>query len=295
MFNTGENCRRLLVKLFSDKVREIEVICIDDASTDGSYEYIKKSFANEKRLKLLRQKKNSGAASARNRGLEQAKGDLIVFIDSDDMVKADYLTKLQNAMQDKKNSMAVCGIRQKYLHQGKTVDKFTSSPAKRRPGESLRCYALRTMTKGAQLYSSVNKIYRGDIIRKKQVRFHEELDFAEDTTFVLDYLKACSAKADICFIPEVLYIYNYGTNTSVVSESSLEWKNWERNYQYIKNWADDGSEKLLRKLYRRFKVSHAFAVARSAKTREEKQKYLSPLSLRVATVGLKLKELLLRK
>ena len=296
MFNTGKECKRLVSGIltkkpqsFEDNKQELEVICVDDASTDDSYDTLWKSFAQDECFTLLRQSKNSGAAAARNRALEVARGDLIVFLDSDDDIRADFLQKMTAAMKDENIALAVCGIRQKYLHLRKTVDKFTKAPVSREANETLKHYALRTMVKDAHLYSSVNKIYRGEIIRKNSLRFREELDFAEDTTFVLDYLADCDTDDEIIFITEPLYVYNYGTDTSVVSESSLEWRNWQRNFDDIKAWADADSQNDLRKLYQRFKISHALAVARSPKPWRSKIQYLNPIALFFASLVVKIR------
>ena len=145
------------------------------------------------------------------------------------------------------------------------------------------------MTEDAHLYSCVNKIYNARIIKSGKIHFDTKLDFAEDTTFVLDYLKKAGKEEDafIEFIPDPLYTYNYGTPTSVVSESSLLWENWQKNYDYIEKWASGRSEKIqksLKKLYRRFKISHALAVARSKKSFRKKCRYENPFILICAKI-----------
>ena len=288
-YNTGESCAELLKQLLNDRQEDIEIICIDDCSTDNSLKMVHEVAKKDSRIKVISLEKNSGSATARNRGLEEARGDYVVFLDSDDDVADLFLTKMLKNISKNNVVLAVCGIRQNYLTTNKIIDKFTTPASMRNEDEKWEEYVLRLMTEDARLYSSVNKIYSGKMIRKSRIRFDEKLRFAEDTKFVLDYLKAASECDNpiISFVLDPLYTYNYGTSTSVVSESSLVWDNWEKQYKNTKKFVNSDSKnayKLLRRLYRRFKISHALAVARSRKKLKEKIKYENPVILAIAKV-----------
>ncbi len=288
-YNTGKSCALLVKQLLNDKQRDIEVICIDDNSTDDSLKTVNAVCKKDKRAKVIHQEKNQGSAAARNRGLEEAAGDYVVFLDSDDDIAALFLTKMLEGITMNNSVLAVCGIRQNYLHTRKIVDKFTTPVDKQRSNETWEEYILRLMAKDAHLYSCVNKIYKRQYISAGKIHFDTKLDFAEDTKFVLDYLKQASVEknAHIEFIPDPLYIYNYGTPTSVVSESSLIWDNWQKNYQDIAKWAGSRSEKTqkcLKKLRLRFRISHALAVARSKKSFRKKCRYENPFVLICAKI-----------
>lgn len=76
-------------------LREIEVVCVDDGSTDGSVDILLEYAAKDSRVKVLRQPENLGQGAARNRGLEEAKGEYAYFMDADDeMSSADALKRL---------------------------------------------------------------------------------------------------------------------------------------------------------------------------------------------------------
>ena len=180
----------------------------------------------------------------------------------------------------------------------------------RQAEESFKCYILRLLASDGRLYSSVNKLYRADIIKKSHLKFDETLNFAEDTKFVLDYLAAAEkisteptspitepdanpehsatkpalqSAIDICFVLEPLYIYNYGTSTSTVATSSLDWKNWQISFYNLQAWLGphpSTSEKSqLTRVHHRWRISHALAVARSDQSFHEKAQYLNPLFL----------------
>ena len=297
-YNTGLSLEGLISQIFKN-IDDVEVICVDDKSNDDSLARIKKLEAKEKRLRVLAQKTNKGSAAARNRGLSEARGKYIVFLDSDDFISEKYFEKMINSISDDA-VMGVCGIRQIYLKDGKHIDKFIREPRDRDQKDNWREYILKSMISGAALYSSVNKLYRGDIIRKYKLRFDEGLDFAEDTKFVLSYLTCFDDDSKIKFVCEPLYFYNYGTTTSVVSNSSLSWKNWQKSFDDIIAWLGsecDGSTRVItrrelrlaKKLRQRFKVSHILAVARSKKSREQKLKYVNKFELFLGEMILKIR------
>lgn len=76
-----------------------ELILVDDGSTDGSLSVLKKYETKDSRIKVIHQE-NAGPGLARNKGIQNASGDYIVFIDSDDVVKPDYFEKLSHETAD---------------------------------------------------------------------------------------------------------------------------------------------------------------------------------------------------
>jgi hypothetical protein len=106
------------------------------------------------------------------------------------------------------------------------------------------------------MYPVFNKLFRADIIRKNKIAFDETLKFAEDTKFVLDYLRA--ANGNIQFVLEPLYIYNYGTETSSVKNLEGVWKNWQRAFKNLKAWVgkpDMAQKKLLHRIHLKWRLS----------------------------------------
>lgn len=291
-YNTGKSLKKLLAKILSSDFRDLEIICVDDCSTDNSYNLI--SQVKDKRLILCKTKTNMGSAATRNLGLQKIRGKYVVFLDSDDDIADNYFEKMLGVISDKDVVLGVCGIQQKYLKANpvKTINKFISAPIERGAG-SWKEYILSLMIADGRLYSSVNKIYLADTIRKKKISFDEELNFAEDTKFVLDYLGCFDASARIAFVPEALYIYNYGTATSVVASSSLSWNNWQKSYDDILKWLghepSKSEIKLLTRLKRRFQISHALAVARSPLSIKEQKEFLNLPTLIAAKLVVKIK------
>lgn len=97
VYNVKEYLNRCLESLINQTYRNLEIILIDDGSTDGSDSLCDKWSSNDSRIKVIHSE-NHGVSHARNLGLNQASGDLISFIDSDDWVDRDWYKKLVKEM-----------------------------------------------------------------------------------------------------------------------------------------------------------------------------------------------------
>ena len=284
IYNTGESAAKL-TDFFLDIYDNLEIILVDDGSSDDSYKLLKEKFCSDRKssadcVKLFH-KENGGASSARNYGIDKAAGEYIVFMDSDDEVRKDYLKKLVSGITKKDVDLVTTGKLYHRLATGQKKNLFTNEITPQRDGETFKNYILRLLNSDGRMYSVNNKIFRADIIKNNHLKFDEKATFAEDTRFVLDYLNNIEGKIE--FIYEPLYVYNFGTETSTVTSSSLIWENWESTYDFVKNWVGEPitkeEAKSLKKLRARWKISHALAVARSTKKFSEKTKYLNPFLL----------------
>ena len=307
IYNTGDSAVKLLNKLTKQSYENLEIICVDDGSKDGSFdlisEFIRQSGLKNKNLNMtiLRQK-NQGAAGARNLGLKKASGEYVTFIDSDDEVKKTHIEDLLKGLgKDPRNALSVCGYVYRRLRMQTEKNFFTNEIWTGLEEVNFRAYILSLLASDGRMYAAINKMFRLSVIKKAKVEFPVGWDFAEDTMFVLRYLKAAE-KAGFNRIGMVLkanYIYNYGTETSTVASSSMKFNNWQKSFQNITKWAEDKNDsteiknlkqKWLKKLYLRFKISHALAVARSAMPLTKKWKYLNPLVLPFASLAAKIRK-----
>ncbi len=94
IFNPGKYFIQCLESVVNQTLKDIEIVCIDDGSTDDSMDILSK-YSNDSRFKIFHQK-NLGAGSARNKGIDNAQGEYIVFLDSDDWIENDMCEKLYN-------------------------------------------------------------------------------------------------------------------------------------------------------------------------------------------------------
>ena len=307
IYNTGDSAVKLLNKLTKQSYENLEIICVDDGSKDGSFdlisEFIRQSKLKNKNLNMtiLRQK-NQGAAGARNLGLKKASGKYVTFIDSDDEVKKTHIEDLLKSLEkEPRNALSVCGYVYRRLRMQTEKNFFTNEIWTRLEEVNFRAYILSLLASDGRMYAAINKMFRLSVIKKAKVEFPVGWDFAEDTMFVLRYLKAAEEAGfnRIGMVLKANYIYNYGTETSTVASSSMKFSNWQKSFQNITKWVEDKKDsaeikklkqKWLRKLYLRFKISHALAVARSAMPLTKKWKYLNPLILPLASLAAKIRK-----
>lgn len=307
IYNTGDSAVKLLNRLIKQSYENLEIICVDDGSKDGSFdlvaEFIRQSSLKNKNLNMtiLRQK-NQGAAGARNLGLKKASGEYVTFIDSDDEVKKTHIEDLLKSLEkDPRNALSVCGYVYRRLRMQTEKNFFTNEIWTGLEEVNFRAYIVSLLASDGRMYAAINKMFRLSVIKKAKVEFPVGWDFAEDTMFVLRYLKAAEEAGfnRIGMVLKANYIYNYGTETSTVASSSMKFSNWQKSFQNIATWAEDKKDseeikklkqKWLKKLYLRFKISHALAVARSAMPLTKKWKYLNPLVLPLASLAAKIRK-----
>lgn len=105
VYNTEQYLRRCIDSLLEQTLYDIEIICVDDASTDASKNILKEYEAHDDRLKVLEMPKNSGAALARNKGIEMAQGKYVQIVDSDDALEKNALESLYNLAETLQSDM----------------------------------------------------------------------------------------------------------------------------------------------------------------------------------------------
>ncbi|MCD8235405.1 MAG: glycosyltransferase [Prevotellaceae bacterium] len=119
VYNSEKYLRQCLDSLCMQTLRDIQIICIDDCSTDGSMTILKEYADRDSRICLLRTERSVGQAVARNLGLGYADGEYITMLDSDDWLASDALEKAYEAIRTVKNAdCAVFRLMQYYEDSG---------------------------------------------------------------------------------------------------------------------------------------------------------------------------------
>ena len=238
VFNVEKYLHRCVESVLSQTFADLEVILVDDGSTDQSGHICDEYSRHDKRVKVFHQV-NAGPSSARNLGLSVASGDYIAFVDSDDYLDTSMYQKLYNVLTKTNADIAVCN----FFHVSTTKERmivdhgFGSCSIE---NEDIvkhvisKCYN----GKGAWDFSPCDKLYNSDIIRKNKMEFDESRIKAEDRFF---NLMAFYHARKIAYTNEVLYYYvrNENSITHYFSRNQLaEWKReiedeLELNRQYF--------------------------------------------------------------
>ena len=264
IYNSEKYLKDCLDSIIKQSHKNLEIILVDDGSTDQSGKIADEYSKKDSRIKVIHQK-NQGQSAARNAGLKKTTGQYICFIDSDDEIKPNYISELLSPYQNKDNSLSVCGFRRNFLHTKKHELLYTNPSSPRKKSDTDKTYILRLLSIDGRLYSVNNKLFISKIT--KSLSFDESINFAEDLKFILEYLS--HTNYIITFIGKPLYIYNFGSEHSTIIKSATIWQNWQTSYQNLSTWLGEKptpKEKLfLRIVHLRWRISYLRSKTRAKK------------------------------
>ena len=196
VFNKASFVEECLRSVLSQDVSDVELICIDDASTDGSAEILAGLAAADGRIRLIRNERNLGAGRTRNIGLAAAAGDYVMFLDADDMLAPHALSRLLKAAQATGSEVVRGGIA--FYHAGSpTALRIVDTP----PDRSGYRVVQEPHLWIAWWFTTY--LYRRSFVSEHQIGF-PELNDGEDPVFLAEVLTRATS---ISSISETVYYY----------------------------------------------------------------------------------------
>lgn len=177
VYNAEIYLEKCIKSILNQEYSKIELILINDGSTDNS-ENICKNYLYDHRVKYIYQK-NRGVSNARNKGIQIAKGEYILFIDSDDYVEKDYLKVIDSNIKD--NDLLIFGY--KRVFRNKEIDFI---PRNINSINDLMNSVIENDCVGGYLW---NKVYKKGILISNNLEFDPKISFCEDLLFTVLYLK----------------------------------------------------------------------------------------------------------
>ena len=214
VYNTKCFLKPCFDSMEAQKSDNFEIIIIDDGSTDGSEtlcdEFVERFNRREGRLCRARvvHQKNRGLSAARNRGLEEAKGDWIWFVDSDDFIEKDALAAIEERMKFANGDL--------YAFQYVKTDEAGTEPEYiffrdsqetiliKNEGSILWYYSDRLFNY-SDGWEAFDRIYKREIIERYNLRFRDTKSvFAEDLCFMAEYLMCVKS---VVLLVNYLYYY----------------------------------------------------------------------------------------
>lgn len=121
VYNLQEYLPRCLEALVNQTMKDIEILCVDDGSTDKAPQIIEEYQKKYPEKVKVFHKENGGEFTTRNYGLERAKGEYVTFVDTDDYVEPDWAEKLYNAAKENDADLAICGFERIDLVTNKVI------------------------------------------------------------------------------------------------------------------------------------------------------------------------------
>lgn len=198
IYNREQTLKRCLLSIQNLCLRDIEVLMIDDGSSDNSSLICKEFERADKRFHYY-YKKNGGVSSARNYGISQAQGKWITFIDSDDWVLPNHFSYIKD-YENLGVLYITGGVGLSKISDSPNVTGATSLPELERVNLS---GFFKSKINYNPIYLVVNKCFYSEIIKRNHIRFKEDVSLGEDQIFVNHYLLYA---VDICYVNEQTYI-----------------------------------------------------------------------------------------
>lgn len=232
VYNTSAYLNQCLDSVLKQDFDDYEIICVNDGSTDNSLEILREYEKKSSKIKIINQV-NSGVATTRNTGLKNASGDFLAFLDSDDFIKENYLSKLYNTAIKTNSDVVICNF-YRYYEQ---INLAKPVLYRFRKGQFDKYEILKGLIPDNLIHSYLwNKLWKREIFENHDI--FPNMKF-EDLAIMSELIY----KADkITVIPDSLYYYRI-RKTSIVRSISLETQNdYMRAYGLIRLFLEQSGE-----------------------------------------------------
>lgn len=237
VYNVEPFLRRCLNSIVNQTYDDLEILIIDDGSTDNSGDICDEYKRQDERVKVFHTK-NRGLSAARNLGLDEAKGEWIGFVDSDDWIELDMYEVLLKKAEDARADVVECGWVREWPKKIEERSRQEQTLSRIEAVEALVC----------KIFSDNvwNKIWKSkcfDNIRFPNGRIYEDIA----TTYRIFATADC-----ICSINEIKYHYVQRKN-SITKKNNINnlmdgWLSHYERYRYIEDWVDESTRQVQIKL-----------------------------------------------
>ncbi|AGK95886.1 glycosyltransferase family 2 protein [Clostridium pasteurianum] len=218
IYNVEAYLRKCLDSVIKQTFKDIEIILINDGSSDNSLNICKEYSNKDKRIKII-DKRNEGVSKARNVGLLCARGEYISFVDSDDWIELNMIEELYNSVSS--NNAEFC--MSNYIRENESKSQYVDAniELKKLQDNEIKEYLLiplieRENNQKEHILASFRgpwgKLFKRDIIEKYNIKFKKDLIVGEDFIFNLEFLVYINKAV----INEGFY-YHYLTNSNSIT------------------------------------------------------------------------------
>ncbi len=200
VYNVEKYLRKCILSIINQTYKNLEIICINDGSSDKSPEILDSIAAQDSRIKVIHQE-NRGLMSVRARGIGEAKGEYIAFVDSDDYCKPNMMETLINAAVQNSADIAVSGFEVVDLEDKRL---FAVTPGKKtlKREEALKALIFEDYRESG-LYPVWNKLYKKELF-KNYTPSKTVVNLGEDQYMNLMMIDGADK---VAFVPDICYAY----------------------------------------------------------------------------------------
>lgn len=223
-YNPGKHFKKMLASVFGQNFQDFELILIDDGCTDGTDKLIDECHERYPDRVHVVHKENGGQSIARNMGIEMAKGEYLLFWDSDDYADADYIETLYTAGVEADSEMVLTGSH--YVDEYGNILENLNYPVHMYPG-----YIGRRL-------SPHGKLYRKDFIERHHLRFAEGKVF-EDNPFNFMAMFLCRNQVIKSYSGHYQVVHTGSTMSTVMKSEKIPYDALEEAMRYVNEHRDE--------------------------------------------------------
>lgn len=223
VYNVEALLPRCLDSIVAQTLREIEIICVDDGSPDRSIDILRRYADDDSRIRVLSQE-NRGLGGARNRGFDAARGEYILYVDSDDWIDPTYCEALHAAACASGADIACASILKTRPSHEKWTIRYTERLVASTPDERFR------LAHCPPDFYVMNKLVRRDLLLRLGLRFRERVCY-EDVEYMMRLLGECDR---LVTVPGAVYHYMF--NAASITKSRQTPKKQRDKYEAHKHF-----------------------------------------------------------
>jgi glycosyltransferase involved in cell wall biosynthesis len=183
VYQAKDSLKRCVHSWLAQTERDLELILVDDGSTDGSGALCDALAAKDARIRVIHQE-NQGVSAARNAGIRAAHGEFLMFMDSDDYAEKNCLERMAAFQKEQDSDLVICGFH--HIYDGADIRKVPEMSGTWEKSEFEEPFL--TLYEKSYLNMPWNKLYRKDWLGV----FDASISLGEDLLFNLEYLAKCS-------------------------------------------------------------------------------------------------------
>ena len=223
VYNAQPYLARCIDSVRNSPCSSLEILLVNDGSTDDSPRLCSRYAAEDRRIRFITQQ-NQGVSAARNRGIREARGEWIVFLDADDFISPDFLPLVEKEAYQEQDLLLFHFAQ----HVSGAPSADTQTPCRNTENTAAKAYCwqgdemLRLIERilvpsplvagcCADFRTPCGRAYRKSILDRYTIRFSPDIRIGEDLLFNLEY----QLKADSCtYIPRTVYFYDIHGDSS---------------------------------------------------------------------------------
>ena len=255
-YNVENYIEKGLISCINQSYKNIEIVVVDDGSTDNTWGVIQRYAQIDPRIRAIRQK-NKGVSAARNTALDNSIGEYVLFLDSDDWLEYDAVENLLRWQNQHVNKLISGGMYFAYSEKNGRINKVLQHVNQCEEVLTPET-ALFRFEGNLSLISSCYKLYRKDIINSKNLRFDTDIFHGEDGLFVFKYLHYTDG---LYFNPKPLWVIYDRPGSATTGGYNSKWLTAITAVNRMIEFEQNSEIKAYLELYR---INRAMTVMREA-------------------------------